>query len=240
MSKSFAKEKEILPEYPRTLHLPFKPNASPDDKLATDEDAKIVFERHCVIQEKIDGSNCGMALVDGNAVIRNREFILCKGYKKDTPAKKQFASVFTWFYENRDKFEKLARIIPNTSVFGEWMVAQHGIYYDKLPSWFIAYDLYDYEQRQFVEPVEATEALKAVGFATVPTLYAGAVPNYELLEDLAKGPSPFTTTAPREGIYIKIPNETKLHNRFKMVRADFVRGALWSHEKLNKNKVVKG
>lgn len=237
--KAFAKEKSILPEYPRTLHLPHKPNASIDDKLATDEDAKIIFERRCVVQEKIDGANCGMALVDGNAIIRNREFILCKGYKKDTPAKKQFASIFTWFYENRKKFEKLADIYPSVSVFGEWMVAQHGIYYDKLPDWFVTYDLYDYETHQFLDPAVATVALKEAGFATVPILFDGILSNYQQLEALCNEASPFTTTAPREGVYIKVPHETVKHNRFKMVRENFVRGALWSPEKLNKNKIAK-
>lgn len=236
--KPFAREKSILPEYPRTLHLPHKPNASTDDYVASPEDAKVIFEQSCVVQEKIDGANCGMALVDGNAVIRNREFILCKGYKKDTPAKKQFASVFTWFYDNRDKFEKLAETHPTVSVFGEWMVAQHGIFYDKLPSWFVTYDLYDYERHLFVDPKEAQVALSSAGFATVPLLLDGAISSYDQLEALCNQPSPFTTTAAREGVYVKVRTD-KGFNRFKMVRQGFIRGEHWSQDKLNKNRLEK-
>jgi len=238
--KPYAFQKKILPEYPRTLHLPHKPNADRTDVVATPEDAKVIFERPTCVQEKIDGSNCGMALVDGEAIIRNREFILAKGFnnRKDTPAKQQFATVFTWFYENKKRFEKLNKIIPNCSVFGEWMIAQHGLEYDLLPDWFVPYDLYDYETEHFINPVTATQALTEAGFVPVPLVYQGIIKSYDDLEALCNAPSPFTTKGNREGVYLKVSDEWNVTHRFKMVRADFVRGALWSDEKITKNKLA--
>lgn len=230
----------ILPEYPRTPHLPWKPNTERADLVASEEDVKLLFTYGCYIQEKVDGANCGMALVDGNAIIRNREFILCKGYKKDTPAKQQFAPVFTWFYENKKKFEKLNKLCEGLSVFGEWMIAQHGLVYDQLPAWFIPYDLYDYEAGQFVNPGVAETLLKLSGFSTVPMLFHGRVESYEQLEALANGASPFTTLGNREGIYLKVADENYVTHRFKMVRESFIRGANWSHEELKRNKLAEG
>ena len=236
--KPFAREKLILPEYPRTPHLPWKPNTERTDLVASEEDVKPLFERGCYIQEKVDGANCGMALVEGNAIIRNREFILCKGYKKDTPAKQQFASVFTWFYQNKEKFERLNELEESVSVFGEWMIAQHGLVYDKLPAWFIAYDLYNYEVGEFLNPKIATAMLEEAGFATVPMLFQGRVESYEQLEALANGPSDFTTLGNREGIYLKFAPSMFVTQRFKMVRESFVRGANWSHEELKRNSLA--
>lgn len=85
-----------LPEYPRTLHLPHNPNAARNDLIASSKDVAEIFSSDNVyIEEKIDGANCGMMLIDdgkGESIplIRNRSHILSKGYNKGTPAKQQF------------------------------------------------------------------------------------------------------------------------------------------------------
>jgi hypothetical protein len=241
--KPYAKEKHILPEYPRTLHLPWKPNTERNDVVAQPEEAKIIFEKFCSVEEKVDGANCGMALVNGEAIIRNREFILSKGYnlRKRTPAKLQFGSAYTWFYEkqNKKKFETLHEIAPNCSVFGEWVVAQHGIEYDCLPDWFIAYDLYDYELGHLIPPPTARKLLSEAGFYTAPVFKYGRVKDYEELEHFCNTPSRLTTKGNVEGVYIKVWDDEKVTHRFKMVRESFVRGALWDHKILKKNKLAK-
>lgn len=61
--------KDVLPEYPATRHLPWKPNTK-GDKIVTPEEAFLIFydEGTCV-QEKIDGANCGMAYLNGHPVV---------------------------------------------------------------------------------------------------------------------------------------------------------------------------
>src|SRR4051812_14268175 len=97
--------KRFLPDYPRTMHLPHRVNAVEGDLVAEEADAKSIFVPaegvHIHIEEKVDGANCGMALIDGEVVIRNRSHILKKGYVKDTAAKTQFRSAWNWFYENK-------------------------------------------------------------------------------------------------------------------------------------------
>jgi len=231
--------KVILPDYPRTRHVPWKPNASRDDLVATYDEFRPAFiSENVEITEKVDGSNCGMALFDGEPVIRNHNHILRKGYVKETPAKKQFSSVFNWFYENKDKFDALNGQGP-FGVFGEWMIAQHGLEYNNLPSWFIAFDLYNYETSNFVSPKTARPILINAGFTVVPQLYFGKLKDFEQLEELANQPSLFTSKANREGIYIKVSDTQWVTNRYKMIREGFIQGGLWNSKKINKNTLLK-
>lgn len=233
----YVTEKQVLPPYPRTMHLPWKPNTVRGDLIATEENCKVLFtEQSVVVEEKIDGAQCGMAYFDGHPIIRNRDHILSKGYHKQTPAKQQFKAVWNWFYDHRENFEALARM-GHYSVYGEWMVAQHGLEYDRLPSWFIAYDLYDYDAGQYIDSVRAKIFLRACGFHVVPELHKGPLDSWPQLEGMANGPSPFTTTGQREGVYVKVSDGQWITKRFKMVREGFVQGGLWSETELHRNRL---
>lgn len=231
----FESEKEVLPAFPKTPHLPHKPNTDRTDAVASEEEAAVVFNCAVNVEEKIDGASCGMVLYNGEPLIRNRDHILRKGYVKDTAAKKQFASVWNWFYENKKRFQMLADIGPY-SVYGEWCIAQHGIHYTSLPDWFIPYDLYDYDKKLWVEPVYATALLLDAGFKTPKLHHRGwdFEGGYEKLEELANEKSRWADCQ-AEGVYLKVYDTVKITHRFKMVRHDFVRGALWNPEKYTKN-----
>jgi atypical dual specificity phosphatase len=233
----FAAEKSILPAFPKTPHLPHKPNTDKLDSVASTEEATVIFTSNVNIEEKIDGASCGMVLHDGEPLIRNRDHILRKGYVKNTAAKKQFASVWNWFYDNKAKFEHISNIGPY-SVYGEWCIAQHGIAYDNLPDWFVAYDLYDYEKHLWLSPIEARPKLDAAGFATARLILQGSfLGDYANLEDFANMTSTYYN-GPVEGIYLKVYDKTGLLNRFKMVRESFIRGALWNPKEYTKNRKV--
>jgi len=230
--------KKILPDYPRTRHLPWKPNTARGDLVATEKETNILFTSDKVqVTEKVDGAQCGMTLYEGHPVIRNSDHVLAKGYVKETPAKKQFASVFQWFYNHKKQFEKLNEIAGTVGVYGEWMIAQHGLEYDQLPDYFIAFDLYDYEEHQFIATQEARAALIAAGFVVVPELFYGTLENWEQLEILANQNSIFTTKGAREGVYVKVSDDRWVTDRFKMVRQGFQQGSLWDFKQLKKNAI---
>lgn len=241
--KPFENEKKILPAFPRTAHLPYQANTAPDDCIASAEEAAAIFRDPCNIEEKIDGASVGMALHQGEPLIRNRDHILRKGYLKDTPAKLQFRPIWGWFYEHRASFEHLART-GDLSVYGDWCLAQHGLAYDQLPDWFIAYDLYDQETGQFLSPVLARRLLEEAGFV-VPRLFHQGVlqgQGYEDLERWARSPGDWTRdSGPIEGVYCKTYDEHFVTGRFKLVRPGFVQGVLWSQERIIRNSLrVKG
>ena len=226
----------MLPQFPRTRHLPWQANAKRDDLIAAEAEAAIIFSSDRVsVEEKVDGSNAGMSILDGQPAIRNHNHIIHKAYSgRRTPAKLQFSSVWNWWYENRQLFEALDG--PYT-VYGEWCVAQHGMAYDHLPSWFIAHTVYDYHAGNWLDTEIARSLLTSAGFATTPLLHWGSVQSYQQLEALANGPSQFAPNSLREGVYIKVSDGRYITHNFKMVRPGFEQGALWSDSKMTKNKI---
>jgi atypical dual specificity phosphatase len=235
----FEAEKLLLPEYPRTRHLPWKPNASRDDLIASEKECRIIFESQYVcVEEKVDGANVGMTRGPEGPIIRNRNHILRKGYSAKTAAKLQFTPIWNWYYEHIHCFDALEQLAGPVSVFGEWLLALHSVAYDKLPAYFLAFDLYNYDEGKFLDPVEGKTILTLAGFCTVPELYRGAVQSYEQLEKLAYSPSPFSTKVAREGVYVKVSDGEWITHRFKMVRHGFIAGEHFSTRgSITKNKL---
>jgi hypothetical protein len=168
------------------------------------------------------------------------DHVLKKGYvKKETPAKLQFRPLWNWAVESRECFEKINKAFGYPlGVYGEWLWALHGIVYDKLPSHFIAFDLYDPERHEYLAPMQSRKLLDDAGFVCAPLVHRGPIQNVEELDGWAKGPSAFGS-GQREGIYLKDSQGTPFVTlRYKMVREGYVQGAGWSKEKITKQKVT--
>jgi atypical dual specificity phosphatase len=222
----------MLPPFPKIKHLPFSPNMGLGDVVADFKEISDVLTDSVIVEEKIDGSHCGM-MYDGNAIIRNKDHILKKGYLKNTPAKMQFRPAWNWLYDNKDKFIKLNKTYDYPlGVYGEWVYAVHGLIYDKLPSLFIAYEVYDPEIHSVLEPKKSREILKSAGFSIPHLIFEGKI-DPAILETWCHEQSFYSTDQKREGIVVKTSTE-----RFKKVRSDFVQGALWDKEKLTKQYIM--
>lgn len=234
-----------IPSFPKTPHLPHNPVVLGDDVIASKSDSDIIFAQKSYFEEKIDGSSVGIRLEDGHFVVRNRNNILSKGYtKKNTPAKKQFRPLWGWCEENREKFEQLKEILGFTpTIYGEWLVAKHTIYYDMLPSLFIAYDIYDFEKKKFLSPKVYRKAFETVGFSVPQPLSFGAckLSNYGELENHLTRNTPWSFVGKIEGVYVKVVDEKDefITNRFKIVRPDFKTDPKWNENEIVKNLVVK-
>lgn len=231
---------DLLPQFPRTPHIPFRPNAEDGDVIADGTQVEPLFngENQIYVEEKIDGASAAIAVIDGEPVIRNRDHILCKGYmrkSKDTTAKVQFRSIWNWYYEHTKLFKHLYKCLGPVTVYGEWVLAQHGIYYDRLPSYFIAYDLFSHDTKKFIQTSITRGALRSSGFVVPPLIHAGVVPSYVTMMNWTHDLSGFSSDQQREGLYFKVYDGCKVFHRFKMVREDFVRGALWDQAELKKN-----
>lgn len=229
----YESEKLLLPEFPRTAHLPVEPNSGHDDIIASDSDMSQFLSGNIYIEEKIDATNLGIALPGEYPVVRNRSHILRKGYdKRKTPAQIQYQRVWTWLYENMEKFTLLNRELGFTaSVYGEWLYARHVVSYDQLPNLFIAYDIYDSNNRKFLPPEIARKYLSNAGFDIAPLISVGSYTVQDLI-DIRDGESAFSTISPREGIYLK--SEDGCH-RYKMVSPWFQSDDNWNKKELVKN-----
>jgi ATP-dependent RNA circularization protein (DNA/RNA ligase family) len=217
------------------VHLPWNPNTERGDLVASSVDVQIVFEQKVYVQEKVDGANCGMTIFEDHPLIRGRQKFIKKGYAPKTTASRQFASVFNWWHANKKKFEHLAREAGPVSIYGEWMKAQHGMKYDRLPDWFIAYDLYDYEKCHFLDTGRAMQYLKDAGFATAPILFEGDLVSLDHLEPFVNGKTEFSSTELREGVVVKTTDGEWTTAKFKVVRPGFKQGRLWNNDEMRVN-----
>ncbi len=231
---------EKLPEYPRTPHLPHKPNMAIGDIVSTKEETSFLFTSpSLLIEEKIDGANCAIMWNNGEIIVRNREHILNKGYLKNTPAKIQFRSLWTWVYDHRDQFIAVEKELEGAvGIYGEWCWALHGIIYDKLPAYFIPWGIYDPQMKKMISANLARNILENSGFFCPSRLHIGPIESWEWLEHLCDkkslwGPEKI------EGIYIKDSEAGYVKCCYKMVRPDFKQGCRWSTEMLTKQALQK-
>jgi hypothetical protein len=231
-------KKIILPEFPRTKHLSSLSKATSDDLLASDEEFSKFMSSKIYVFEKVDGANCGVTFFNDELVVRNRKHVLNKNYSKtDTPAKKQFVHLWTWAYENKDKFKYLEkRLGYMPSLYGEWLYACHTIPYDKLPDYLLPFDIWNPNERKFVETFMAYDLLLDAGFHP-PTMLAELGPGHleEYVSEFMSGVSAYSTSQIREGLYLK----NKDGDRYKIVNSWFEPNDEWIHEKeITKNKKV--
>lgn len=231
--------KKILPDLPPALQLPLDPNLSWADLIARDAYLKVFTKKDILvnIEEKVDGSSVAITVQDKHPLIRNKDRLLQKGETAKSPNKKQYASIWNWFYKNKDKFDDLESILGPCSVYGEWMWMQHGLEYDALPSWFIAFDIFHHKNNRFLSPQQARPILEKTGFCLAQNIPHGELVTFGDYVDLVEGPSAITTKGNREGIYIKITDPKEDIYSFKMVRRDFIQGALFT-DKVLKNRLL--
>jgi atypical dual specificity phosphatase len=225
-------------KFPKTPHLPLHASAATDDDIVAGNEAmELIYNSpRIVIQEKLDGANLRVSFNGHDEpIVGNREHVLKKGYiKKNTPAKLQFRPVWNWLYENKEKFAKLTHLLGKTPVvFGEWMWAEHTTKYDRLPTYFFAYDIFIDEI--FLDPIETVDFLIRAGFLIPPML---SMDKPDALIALLYKSSQLSSTDMREGIYFKIGNGFETTHRFKLLRPDYKTIDNFTERGLIKNKLM--
>ena len=224
----------ISPDYPRIPHLDKKiSNMTHDDILS---DNSIVYPIDGYVQEKIDGANLGVSWYKNGPIVRNRNNILKKGYSKiHTPAKEQFKSTWNWVHDNRKDIIMLSEtLMSEITIYGEWMVAQHSIEYNKLPDWFIAYDIWVVEDNKFLSPKKVEELLSKTNISYIK-------PHKTILNDVndvikwSEMASDYRNGV-REGIVIKTVSGDYIKDTYKVVNKYFNRREDFN-EKMIKNKL---
>jgi len=89
---------------------------------------------HIIVQEKLDGTNVGVARVDGVLYPLVRA-----GYVADTSPFEQHWRFAQWVYANQDRF--LAVLGDGERLVGEWLMQAHGTRYQLKHEPFVAFDL---------------------------------------------------------------------------------------------------
>ena len=212
-------------KYPRTWHLFFSKGATDDDKIA--KDISGILNVPIVISEKLDG---GCSDLNSNGLFARTHV--------GPPTHKSF----DWLKAFHTNTKHL--IPSHLQIFGENMYALHSIAYDKLPSYFLVFNIRDTEKNLWLSWDEVEEWAKKIGAPTVPVLFRGTIKNekelQEIVEKLCSDPSEYGTT--REGVVIRLSGKfsDKDFSRYvlKAVRAGHVQtDSHWSRKKIVKNKL---
>ena len=208
-------------KYPRTLHLPFSPGATSDDKMLSEEQFVTNFySKQCIITEKMDGENTTMY----------NDYIHARSLDSNHHPSRNWVKRY---------HSELARDIPDRWRFcGENMFAKHSISYDNLDSYFYGFSIWD-ENNICLDTDTTKEWFELLGIQHVPIIthlinYGNEWNWY--IHDLAKE----VVKQGKEGIVIR--NRDSFHfDDFKYNVAKYVRpnhvntDNHWMHSSISQN-----
>lgn len=131
-------------------------------KCFSEDEVRALLKGHTTMEEKIDGGVLGLAWGGAPLVVGKHSMV-----NYDSSSKK-FYGLRQWIYEN---YERICDIPLGWIVYGEWMRAQHNIFYNGLEDYFVAFDVWD--GNKFLNLIDRSIFLNELGFAEVPTIYSG-------------------------------------------------------------------
>ena len=220
-----------LHKFPSTPHLAWLGDRPVrDDKVLTPQEVADVLSKALEVEEKIDGANLGISSDEhGSIHFQNR------GNWLEGKLTGQWERLRGWAAQHEPKLR--ARLPQHHVLFGEWCYARHSVEYDRLPDWFVAFDVYDAVADRFWSIERRDDLLREVGLASVPKVASGKFSLQQLIRMLDEQ-SAFGDE-PREGIYLRIVQDDWLVSRAKLVRSEFVQhiGEHWSSRAIQPNLV---
>ncbi len=138
--KKYDRIYRICPKKMRGIHIPkhlLENVADPPKrkKCLEEDEVKDLLGGHTVFEEKVDGGVVGLAWNgDTHLAIGKNSMI---HYANNS---KKFYGLNSWIYAN---YENIQKIPIGWIIFGEWLRAQHNIFYNNLPDYFVAFDVWD-------------------------------------------------------------------------------------------------
>lgn len=233
-------EAVTLKKYPRTPHLEGS-RLQPGDEDLSQVPFSYIRGKHLAVEEKVDGANSAISFrEDGELLLQSRGHYLTGGYRE-----RHYNLMKQWANVHQDAFFDV--LGTRYIMYGEWMYAKHTVYYDKLPHYFLEFDIFDRQEQIFLSTQRRHEMLKNLPVVSVPVLKTGFFQNKEDLisllgksnyisenktETLRQTSGRLGLDAERqvretdasdtmEGLYIKIEENGQVIDRLKYVRASF-------------------
>jgi hypothetical protein len=157
-----------LVKFPSTSHLAWlSPALLREDKVLSHAEATTLLGTEVTVEEKVDGANLGFgAGGNGELVVQNRGTILGQN------SHPQFAPLWSWLAARQASFQ--AELGSRLVLFGEWCFARHSSYYDRLPHWFLAFDVYDRQELAFWSVARRSGSASVSICIRFPRLHTGA------------------------------------------------------------------
>jgi hypothetical protein len=234
-----------ITKYPRTPHLQGS-RLQPGDGDLDQVPFADVAGRHVVAEEKIDGANAGVRFDHGAELfLQSRGHFLGGG-----PREKHFNLFKQWAGAHAGAL--LEALEDRYILYGEWMYAKHTVFYDRLPHYFLEFDVLDTRTGAFLSTPRRRELLSGLPIVPVPVVYEGPAQSLEhlrslLTRSLYKGPDwkavlerealaagvpaeqAWRETDPSdlaEGLYVKVEEDGRVVQRMKFIRASFTSAVL--------------
>jgi hypothetical protein len=228
-------------KYPRTLHLEGS-RLGPGDEDLNAVPFRELAGRHLVVEEKVDGANSAISFDgDGRLLLQSRGHYLTGGSRE-----RHFNPLKQWAPSLAgDLWDVLgARFV----MYGEWLYAKHTIFYDRLPHYFMEFDVLDRERDEFLSTPRRRELLAGLEVTSVRVLHEGAVGDFKALTAMV-GESAFISenhidrlraecarlkldadavvsqtdrSRTMEGLYVKVEENGVVAARYKYVRPTFL------------------
>lgn len=200
-------------------HLPGS-RVGPEDHHCHEGQLRICTEKvrnkfdRIIVTEKLDGSNCGVARMDGVLYPLGRA-----GYVANTSKFELHQLFYGWVMQNQDRFMSVLR--DGERLVGEWMAMAHGTIYDLPHEPFVIFDLMTGMDRL---PHDELLARAKEGSFTTPRLIRDGAPIsikkvLEVLEPSGHGAKELV-----EGAVWRVENKGKFDFIAKWVRPDKVDG----------------
>jgi hypothetical protein len=231
-------------KFPRTPHL-FGSKGTDDDKhMGKNESLAFLADDSLIVEEKIDGTNVGIHIADGQIVLQCRGHLITEGMHPQYDLFKQWAVV------KRGQLEE--RLAERYILFGEWVYAKHSVHYRRLPHYFFEFDIYDKQMSAFISLDCRLAILEGIGVRTVPILHRGRLERTQL--ERLIGPSQFDSQFDNpvthradnlmEGLYLRTEANNVVTGRAKVVRPEFVeklkQSSHWQHRAMEPNRLADG
>src|SRR5690606_14201459 len=205
-----------------------------DDKVLAPHEVDTLLSGPVRVEEKLDGANLGISLgPDGHLRAQNRGQYLIEPYVG------QFSRLMSWLAQHQ--WQLLEQSGTDLTLFGEWCAAKHSLDYEKLPDWFVVFDVYDRAAQRFWSSQRRNALAESLGLSAVPALYEGKASLTQLKKLLASTTSRYRQGAP-EGLVIRRESEHWCESRAKLVRAEFTQTISdhWRSRSIEWNKVGQG
>lgn len=228
-------------KYPRTPHLEGSRLQPGDEDLAAVPLSSLAG-KHLVVEEKVDGANAGVRFdAEGKLWLQSRGHFLEGGARE-----RHFDLFKQWATAHAGAL--FAALGARYALYGEWLYAKHTVFYDRLPHYFLEYDLLDTETGLFLSTPRRREVLSGAPLVSVPVLREGPARSLRELTDLV-GPSRYKSASWRasllsaasragldparieretdpsdqmEGLYLKHEEDGAVVGRYKWIRATFL------------------